>query len=137
MMGEVFRAVGARDRIEQRGMEDGAWIKADVAMMERVLQNLVVNALAYTPAGGRIVVVLEREAPALIFRIENEGKALPADLLAWINEAGASRPAVPAIGLTIVRRMLSLHGYGFRAESVEGRNCFWIRMEVHTFDTVL
>ena len=137
MMGEVLRAVGAQGRIEQRGVEDGAWIEADVAMMERVLQNLVVNALAYTPAGGRIVVALEREGALLVFRIENEGKALPEDLLAWINEAGASRPAVPAIGLTIVRRMLSLHGYGFCAESGDGRNCFFVRMQVHTFDTVL
>jgi signal transduction histidine kinase len=150
MMGEVLRQpdwrprqggaagpAGGLDRIEQRGMEDGAWIEADVAMMERVLQNLVVNALAYTPAGGRIVVALEREGASLVFRIENEGKALPEDLLEWINEAGASRPAVPAIGLTIVRRMLSLHGYGFCAESRDGRNCFQVRMQVHTFDTVL
>jgi signal transduction histidine kinase len=138
MLGEVLGTAGARDRIEKRGMEDGAWIEADVAMMERVLQNLVVNALAYTPAGGRIAVALERERNALVFRIENEAKALPADLLAWINEAGAAaRPEVPAIGLTIVRKMLSLHGYGFGAESREGRNCFWVRMPVHTFGTVL
>jgi signal transduction histidine kinase len=138
MLGEVLGAVGARDRIEKRGMEDGAWIEADVAMMERVLQNLVVNALAYTPAGGRIAVALERERDALVFRIENEGRALPADLLLWVSEAGAAaRPAVPAIGLTIVRKMLSLHGYGFGAESREGRNCFWVRMQVHTFGTVL
>jgi signal transduction histidine kinase len=138
MLGEVLRAAGGRDRIGQRGMEDGAWIEADVAMMERVVQNLVVNALAYTPAGGRIAVALEREGDALVFRIENEGRALPADLITWINEAGAAaRPAVPAIGLTIVRKMLSLHGYGFGAEVKEGRNYFWVRMGVHTFDTVL
>jgi signal transduction histidine kinase len=135
MMGEVLRAVGAQDRIGQRGVEDGSWIDADVPMMERVLQNLMVNALAYTPAGGRIAVGIEREGAALVFRIENEGKALPADLVAWINEAGAGRPAVPAIGLTIVRRVLALHGYGFRAEVRNGWNILMIRMD--TFDTVL
>ncbi len=137
MLGEVLGAVGAQGRIEQRGMEDGTWIDADIAMMERVLQNLVVNALAYTPVGGKIAVVLERDGAVLVFRIENQGRALAADLLAWTNETGASRPAVPAIGLTIVRKMLSLHGYGFRAESREGLNCFWVRMPVHTFGTVL
>jgi len=135
MMGEVLRAVGAQDRIGQRGVEDGSWIDADVPMMERVLQNLMVNALAYTPAGGRIAVGIEREGAALVFRIENEGKALPADLVAWINEAGAGRPAAPAIGLTIVRRVLALHGYGFRAEVRNGWNILMIRMD--TFDTVL
>jgi signal transduction histidine kinase len=135
MMGEVLHAVGARERVVQRGVEDGSWIVADIAMMERVVQNLVVNALAYTPAGGKIVVTLEREGGVLVFRIENEGKALAADLLAWLNEAGVNRPAVPAIGLTIVRKMLSLHGYVFRAEVRGGWNIFIIRMD--TFDTVL
>ncbi len=135
MMGEVLRQSEGRDRIEQRGVEDGSWIVADIAMMERVVQNLVVNALAYTPVGGRIVVTLEREGGILVFRIENEGKALPADLLAWMNEAGANRPAVSAIGLTIVRKMLSLHGYVFRAEVRNGWNVLMIRMD--TFDTVL
>jgi signal transduction histidine kinase len=135
MMGDVLRAVGAQKQIGQRGVEDGSWIEADVPMMERVLQNLMVNALAYTPAGGRIVVGIKREGAVLVFRIENEGKALPADLVAWINEAGAGRPAVPAIGLTIVRRVLSLHGYEFRAEVRNGWNVFMIRMD--TFDTVL
>jgi signal transduction histidine kinase len=134
MMGEVLRAVGAKDRIGQRGVEDGSWIEADVSMMERVVQNLVVNALAYTPAGGRIAVALERESAVLVFRIENEGKALPADLVAWMNEAGASRPAVSAIGLTIVRKILALHGYGFCAEVREGRNCFILRMPVFNAD---
>jgi signal transduction histidine kinase len=93
---------------------------------------LVVNALAYTPAGGRIAVALEREGAVLVFRIENEGKALPADLVAWMNEAGAGRPAVSAIGLTIVRRIVALHGYSIHVEAGEGRNCFELRMPLFT-----
>ena len=135
MLGEVLRTVGMRDRLEQRGVEDGSWIVADIVMMERVVQNLVVNALSYTPPGGRIVVTLEREGGVLVFRIENEGKVLPADLLAWMNEAGANRPAASAIGLTIVRKMLLLHGYRLHAEVRNGWNVFMIRMD--TFDTVL
>jgi len=131
MMGEVLRAVGARGRVEQRGVEEGAWIEADVAMMERVVQNLVVNALAYTPAGGRIGVALGREDGELVFRIENEGAALPDDLLEWINVRGAGRPGRPAIGLAIVRKILDLHGYGFRAESGGGWNRFAVKMGVY------
>ncbi|HWB92637.1 MAG TPA: histidine kinase dimerization/phospho-acceptor domain-containing protein [Puia sp.] len=131
MMGEVLRAVGARQRVELSGGEDGAWIEADVAMMERVVQNLLVNALAYTPATGRIALSLAREGGELAFRIENEGAALPEDLLHWINEPGAGRPVRPAIGLTIVRRIIALHGYRFRAQSAEGINRFEVRMRVY------
>jgi len=131
MMGEVLRAVGAQYRIEQRGIEDGSWIEADVAMMERVVQNLVVNALAYTPEGGRIGLSLGRVGAELVFSIENDGAALSEDLLAWLNRSEAARPSRPAVGLTIVRKILSLHGYAFRVESVAGRNRFEVRMGVY------
>ncbi len=130
MMGEVLRAVGAQDRIEQRGVEDGSWIEADVAMMERVVQNLLVNALAYTPEGGRIGLSLARVGNELVFSIENDGPALPEELLAWLNRPDAVRPSRPAVGLTIVRKVLLLHGYVFHAESVAGRNRFEVRMGV-------
>lgn len=131
MMGEVLRAVGAQHRIEQRGVEDGSWIEADVAMMERVVQNLFVNALAYTPEGGRIGLSLARVGNELVFSIENDGPALPEELLAWLNGPDAVRPSRPAVGLTIVRKVLLLHGYVFHAESVAGRNRFEIRMGVY------
>jgi signal transduction histidine kinase len=131
MMGEVLRAVGAQKRIEQRGVEDGSWIEADVPMMERVVQNLVVNALAYTPEGGRIALTLGRVGHELVFSMENEGAALSDELLAWVNEPDASRPSRPAVGLTIVRKILLLHGYGFRVESVGGRNRFEVRMGIY------
>jgi hypothetical protein len=131
MMGEVLRAVGAAGRIGQFGVENGAWIEADVSMMERVVQNLVVNALAYTPSGGRIAVALTRVNDELVFSIENDGAALPGELLAWINAPDALRPSRPAVGLTIVRKILSLHGYRFRAESVGGRNRLEVRMAIY------
>jgi len=131
MMGEVLRAVGAQGRIEQHGVEDGSWIEADVSMMERVVQNLVVNALAYTPEGGRIGLSLGRVANELVFSIENDGSPLSDELLAWVNEPDAVRPSRPAVGLTIVRKVVQLHGYVFRAESVAGRNRFEVRMGIY------
>jgi signal transduction histidine kinase len=85
-------------------------------MMERVIQNLVVNAIAYTRPGGQITVSLEREDAELVFRIENEGEPMSAELLAWINGLEGVRPARPAIGLAIVKKVLALHGWRMRAE---------------------
>lgn len=133
MMGEVLRAVGAGERVEQVGVEQGSWVEADVAMMERVVQNLVVNALEYTPAGGRIAISLAREGGELVFRIENDGADLPQDLMDWINVPGGEggRPVRPAVGLAIVRKVLSLHGYQWRAQSEGGINRFEVRMDVY------
>jgi signal transduction histidine kinase len=104
--------------IDCRNCTDGSYVYADISMMERVIQNLVVNAIAYTRPGRHIGVSLEKEGAELVFRIENEGEPLPAELLAWINgsEPEGVRPVKPAIGLAIVKKVLWLHGWRMRAE---------------------
>ncbi|GGB19296.1 sensor histidine kinase [Puia dinghuensis] len=130
MMQEVLHALGTGGRVELLNGTDGSWIEADVSMMERVVQNLVVNALAYTPSGGRIEIVLERLGEVLVFRISNAGAPLPADLVKWINTTDAVRPGRSAIGLAIVRKILLLHGFAFHVEVKEGENVFVVRMPV-------
>lgn len=109
---------------------DGAWVDADISMMERVLQNLVVNAVAYTPGGGKVVVALERGAGELVCRVRNEGPALTTELLSWFNGSEAARPNKPAIGLSIVKRALTMHGFAFGVRVEGGWNEFWFRMPV-------
>ena len=103
---------------------------ADIAMMERVLQNLVVNAVAHSRQGGRIVVSLEPDERTLVFTIRNEGQALADDILAWFNYKDLMPPANPVIGLSIVQRALAMHGFRFGAASNSGWNEFWFRMPV-------
>jgi signal transduction histidine kinase len=128
-MQEVLHALGTEGRIDCENGTDGSWIEADVSMMERVVQNLVVNALAYTPGGGRIGIVLERMGTELWFTIGNAGAPLPLELVKWINEPDAVRPVRPAIGLAIVRKIVALHGFGFSAEVRGGQNIFVVRMK--------
>jgi signal transduction histidine kinase len=126
---EVVRAVGSGE-IDCENCMDGAWVEADIAMMERVLQNLVVNAVSYIRAGGKIVVRLSRDEGDLVLRIANEGKELGDDILGWFNGVEGVRPQRSAIGLTIVKRVLSIHGFGHGAEVREGENMFWFRMPI-------
>ena len=113
---ESMAEPGGSVGIDCRNCTDGSYVYADISMMERVIQNLVVNAIAYTRPGGRITVSLVREGAELVFRIENEGEPLPVELLAWINGLEGVRPARPAIGLAIVKKVLALHGWRMRAE---------------------
>jgi signal transduction histidine kinase len=116
---EVVRAVGA-GRVVCGNCEDGAWVEADVSMMERVLQNLVVNAVAYTRVGGRIVISLTRDGEGLVCRVANEGEGLGEglgdDIVGWFNGVEGVRPKKSAIGLSIVKRVLEMHGFAFGAE---------------------
>jgi len=134
MMQEVLHALGAGSRIACVNGEDGTWVEADVSMMERVVQNLVVNALAYTPEGGAIEIWLDRVGEELVFTIANAGPPLAEELVRWVNapEApAAQRPARTAIGLAIVRKILLLHGFRFSVEVREGENVFVVRMPVY------
>jgi signal transduction histidine kinase len=126
---EVVRGRGLK--IECQNCEDGSYIDADISMMERVLQNLVVNAVAYTREGGKALIRLDRIEEELVFRIENEGEPLRADLIGWLNGTEGVRPARPAIGLTIVRKIMALHEFPFRVEVLPGHiNRFSFSMPV-------
>lgn len=113
------------------------WIDADIAMMERVIQNLVDNAIKSTPADGKIQVSLAVENNELIFNIENTGSPLPQELLNWVNTHNSetdvlhNRPKNLGLGLVIVNKILRLHHFTFKAQTQPSGNLFSIRMPVY------
>ncbi len=88
-----------------------AW--ADLPMIERVLGNLLDNALRYPPEGGEITVTLEHEGDSLVVTVSDTGPGIQADLREGLFErpftVGGARRA-GGLGLRIVHRMLALHG---------------------------
>jgi signal transduction histidine kinase len=115
--------------------ESTSWIFADIGMMERVVQNLLINAIEYTPQNGFIKVSLTSHNFQLTFTIENSGESLSAELLEWFNQSGEAyknkRHSSRGIGLTIVKKILHLHQYSFKAETIDrATNRFTITMPV-------
>ena len=119
------------------GCQDSYWINADISMMERVIQNLIDNAIKYTPECGSIHVVLSRTGDELKAIIENSGAPLSTQLLEWINADKASKEAIKkphgGLGLAIVLKILQLHQYGFNAGITNnGFNRFIITMKLYS-----
>jgi signal transduction histidine kinase len=90
-------------------------VAGDLGMIERVLTNLLDNAIRHTPAGGRIQVQLAREADAVRVRVADSGPGVPEPLREGLFE----RPRLASrrgggLGLLIVRRILQLHGSDIR-----------------------
>lgn len=107
-------------------------------MIERVVQNLIDNALKSTPAGGSIQISIILDNQNLIFSIANTGSPLPEDLLQWINNVRKDssllnkRPAKLGLGLLIVQKILLLHNSGLEAYTHEGsRNIFVFPMPIY------
>jgi signal transduction histidine kinase len=106
-------------------------VRADIALIERVLQNLVDNALRYTPAGGRVQLQIEANpepggAQQLLLRISDTGAGIAAEHLPHIFErywrVGDAQPQDTAshsagLGLAIVKRIVELHGSAIRVHS--------------------
>lgn len=113
------------------------WVNADISMMERVVQNLVDNAIKSTPEGGLIEAALAVENDKLIFKIQNDGPELTDDLLQWINHFNEentlsdSRPQKPGLGLLIIQKILLLHHSELKAHSKNGRNFFSFQLPVY------
>ncbi len=114
----------------------GRW---DAASLERVLDNLLGNALKYSPHGGSITVTLSEDASGpdgwVRVCVEDQGIGIPASDLPHVFERfhrGANvDPGVSGsgVGLASVRRMVELHGGTIEARSEEGRgSAFTVRL---------
>lgn len=113
------------------------WINADIGLMERVIQNLVDNAVKNTPENGNIEVALEVENNYLIFKIKNTGNPLSAGFIDWINSTESnfnehySSSQKPGLGLRIVKKILSLHASALHAETQNNStNIFSFRIDI-------
>lgn len=96
-------------------------VRADLGMMERVLSNLLDNALRYTPEGGSIRVDIRGVGQELELTVSDTGPGIPPELREGLfrrpfTVGGARRDG--GLGLRIVHQMLELHGV--RIHLVEG-----------------
>lgn len=88
-------------------------VHADLGLVERVLTNLLDNALRHTPPGGAVTVVLAREGDALAVQVQDTGPGIAPELREGLFERpftmGGSRRG-GGLGLRIAHRILALHG---------------------------
>ena len=99
-------------------------VEADRTRLVQVLANLLNNAAKYTPPGGRIELSVKREGDHAAIRIADNGVGIPSEMLPKVfemfNQVGASLDRSQGglgIGLTLVKRLIEMHGGTVEAES--------------------
>jgi signal transduction histidine kinase/GAF domain-containing protein len=99
-------------------------LDADPTRLAQVLANLLNNAAKYTPPGGRIQLAAEVDGSTLVVRVSDTGVGIPADMLTKVfdmfTQVGRSidhSQGGLGIGLTLVRRLLEMHGGSVEAQS--------------------
>lgn len=86
----------------------------DPKLMRQLLNNLISNAVKYTPEGARVSVELSRENGTLIIKVSDSGPGISEDDLPLLFEPfhrGANAKSVPGtgLGLTVVKQSVELH----------------------------
>jgi len=101
-------------------------VHADLSLIERVLDNLVSNALKHTSAGGCVSLALRAQEHALQVSVVDDGAGIPQEDLPYIFDrfyraTGGRNGAVggTGLGLAITKRILDLHGGSIVAQSGE------------------
>lgn len=112
------------------------YVLAEIGLLERVLENLIDNALRHTPAGGEVRVELESGPEHVTVRVRDTGRGIPEEELSRVFERfhrvadGADGEVGTGLGLSIARRIVELHGGSIDAASRRGEGAtFTVRLE--------
>lgn len=99
-------------------------VNADISLIERVLENLIDNALRYTPKGGSVQLSLAQDKDEVKVDIKDDGIGLAEVDIPHIFERYYSAQALTeyhqqstGLGLAIVKRILELHDSIIEVES--------------------
>lgn len=111
-------------------------VSADLSMIERVLTNLLDNAIRHTPAGGEIEVRLWPQGAKVMVQINDSGPGIPqelrSDLFIRPSIVNHARRHASGLGLMIVKRILQLHDSDITlVEQQHSGACFRFSVPVH------
>ena len=101
-------------------------IAMDAERIERMLLNLLSNALKFTPRGGKVSVSVKTEGRSVLLTVADTGRGISADRLDTVFDRFLDvdrfdpAPHGLGLGLAICRRIAQGHGGRIMAESKEG-----------------
>ncbi len=121
---ETFRATGRTAGYRIAVDLAPGWVDGDPTRLEQIVSNLLDNALKYTPSGGAIDIALARAGDEVVLSVRDSGVGIPPELLPQVFDVfvqGAisidrSQGGL-GIGLSLVRRLVELHGGSVAADS--------------------
>jgi len=127
---QKFRLRAQQNRIHLEFVNDpsAAWVNGDIAMIQRVLENLLENALNHTPPGGSIRLGFATEGNQVIVTVQDSGRGMHPEELQHVFErfyrVEKSRTAGnggAGLGLSIAKRIIDLHGGSISVQSAVNR----------------
>ncbi|QHT71778.1 HAMP domain-containing histidine kinase [Rhodocytophaga rosea] len=143
LMGEVFvqyriLAQPKHLSVSYTSLQAAILVCADIGMIERVMQNLIDNAIKYTPEKGSISIQVDVIGTQVHISVTNTGPGIPSGQIPHLFSRYAtstpdkSPPSGMGLGLVIVKRILDLHSFPISVENTaSGETRFTFRMPVY------
>ena len=138
-------ALTARERgisLSASVQPEGLRVNGDIALLERVFDNLIGNALRHTPDGGQVIVSASRAGGRAQLAVSDSGAGMTAEEAArafdrfYRGDHGRSTASGQAgLGLAIVKSILDLHGATISVDSRPGHGTSF-RFDLDTPDAV-
>lgn len=124
---EIQQTQQSAHTIELQTSAEILMVLGDELRLEQVLQNLIQNAIKYSPDGGTVSIRLERRGESAYIHVTDQGIGIPHAALPNLFRRFYRAPNVElqhisgmGVGLFVVREIIQLHGGEISVESVEG-----------------
>jgi signal transduction histidine kinase len=121
-----LQAKEARIELQVSPPSESVLVNADLSLIQRVLENLVGNALKHTPQGGTVTISVQPAPSGVGVSVADSGRGIPKDALPFIFDRFYKNDSVAeaangstGLGLAIAKRILELHGSEIRVVSEE------------------
>ncbi len=112
--------------------------EADIGLIERVLENLLENALHYTPQGGKVELALSPRPAGVRVEVRDSGQGIPQGRQAQVFDrfyrlGRSSAAGHSGLGLAISKRILELHDRSIQvASALNQGTVFSFTLPAHT-----
>ncbi len=120
-------------------------VRGDAARLEQVMENLVSNAIKFTPAGGRIDVVVERDHRQVTITVADTGVGIAPEFLPYVFDRFRQADSTTTrhygglgLGLALARHLVERHGGTITAQSPgsDRGSTLSVRLPLHVEDRV-
>jgi signal transduction histidine kinase len=118
--------------------EDAPFVQGDIAMIERVLENLIENAIKFSIPGGTLTICVTPDEGNLEVKVVDTGIGIAEDELPnlfqrfyCVDKSRSDRAKSSGLGLAIAHRILQLHGGNIGVKSTPGKgSCFFFSLPI-------